>query len=98
MVVPTNVVKNWGEEFEKWLPSKDDPDHTWSKLRRGSGRRIISVGGLAGPNHPSLGWFGCMGGWRGWQRRRWMHLLDLAVGMLVCKLVLSCSGERAVAW
>lgn len=43
MVVPTNVVKNWGDEFEKWLPSKEDPDHTWSKLRKGHGRRIISV-------------------------------------------------------
>jgi hypothetical protein len=42
VVVPTNVVKNWGEEFSKWLPSKRDGDHDWSSLKP-SGSKIITV-------------------------------------------------------
>jgi hypothetical protein len=42
VVVPTNVVKNWGEEFSKWLPSRNDPDYTASMLQC-SGHKIITV-------------------------------------------------------
>ena len=43
LVMPVNVLKNWGDEFSKWLPSKDDTDYKASRLNK-SGRKILTVG------------------------------------------------------